>query len=94
MCLPHHDVELAHLFAIVGAELTVLDPIGVCLLVFIPQKLQSNGFLAFELSVNLFPFRHRPGPELARVARIEQLFHLFATAFNHPPKNILFTGVR
>jgi hypothetical protein len=79
MRLPHYDIKLAYPFVAMGAELPVLDPIKVCLLVLISWKLQSNGFLGFWLSVSLFSFRHMPGLRLVCVARTEQMFHIIPT---------------
>ena len=74
LCVPRQLLDLVHPVAVMVAELAVLDPIEIRLLVLIPQELQSNGFLAFELAVDPLSLGHSLG--LVCVARTEQMLHI------------------
>jgi len=56
--VPHHQVDATLVLAVVLGEPRVLEPVGVLLLVLLPQHLQRRVF-APQLPVNAHPLGHR-----------------------------------
>ena len=74
--LPQHHIQMARPVAILIAEPTVVDSVGLALLVFLPQQLQRHAAIGLQLLVHFGEVRLRSGPRRRWHWRKQQLLQL------------------
>ena len=74
--LPQHHIQMARPVPILIAEPTVVDAVGLALLVFLPQQLQRDTAIGLQLLVHFGEVRRRSGPRRRWHWRKQQLLQL------------------
>ena len=74
--LPQHHIQMARPVPILIAEPTVVDSVGLVLLVFLPQQLQRHAAIGLQLLVHFREVRLWSGPCRRWYWRKQQLLQL------------------
>ena len=74
--LPQHYIQMARPVPILIAEPTVVDAVGLALLVFLPQQLQRDTAVGLQLLVHFSEVRRRRGPRRCWHWRKQQFLQL------------------